>query len=356
MDHKAGGSFRHKSQTDTLRWWKLGNLTTVAPLLRGNRRGIYVLEFSDSSRYVGQATDATKRFATHRHGSRHHRPWTDITAFGFLSLPYGNLDQAERNMIQQQKNAGFHLRNKTFNYEHWEPCPLDQIIPTAIQRHWATDTTKLHLEAICKAASRPIKNSPKLTQRRRGTELIGGERVCDRVIDILANVVAFAVPEPHLTEESYWTLSDFPSTAGGRFATLNVGSLELLYFSRTRDVWQGLSSCGTISLNAAPETFVSPNPSNEKLLQASCFTGEFENLPFEIAFLPSGEQYYGVPVDTICAPLESNILDDLSDDEQLGVRQLALTAMRRGSARLNARSHSRDLTTLVYRRIAELAA
>lgn len=62
------------------RSYDVRELESVAPLFREERCGIYILEFSNGDRYVGQAKDVTRRFAQHRHGGKHHPPWPDIVS------------------------------------------------------------------------------------------------------------------------------------------------------------------------------------------------------------------------------------------------------------------------------------
>ena len=95
--------------------WDLEDPATVAAIFSGCRRGIYVLHFENGERYVGQATDVVTRYSTHRHGSRHHTPWTDIVAIEFWEVPEGDLDAPERETIERYRSQHV-LRNKTFNF------------------------------------------------------------------------------------------------------------------------------------------------------------------------------------------------------------------------------------------------
>ena len=118
--------------------WELPDATTIAPLFAAaGRCGIYVLEFTNGERYVGQAKNIVSRYAQHRHGSDQHEPWTDVTAIRFCAVPEGDLDLVERETIRQQALQA-PLRNKTHNHGHWQPTPLDQFVEPDQQRHWAT--------------------------------------------------------------------------------------------------------------------------------------------------------------------------------------------------------------------------
>lgn len=71
----------------SFRRFAIGTLPSVAALFPPHqRRGIYVLESSNGEQYVGQALNVVARFATHRHGSRHHEPWNDVVAIQFAPV------------------------------------------------------------------------------------------------------------------------------------------------------------------------------------------------------------------------------------------------------------------------------
>lgn len=343
----AGSVFTH---------WDLVDPSTVAPIFSGCRRGIYVLHFANGDRYVGQAMDVVARYSTHRHGSRHHAPWRDIVAIEFLEVPEGDLDGPERETIRRYRSQHT-LRNKTFNLGHTEPSVLDAVVPVEVQHHWATGQPTYDSAPFAIAAQRKPGPTPKLLTKRRAQELLpDGRRVWEVVVDELAQVVACMIPNAVETEERFWSISDYPETAGGRFATLNVGWLELAAFPHRRfepEVGSLDASNGLIwFLNAEMGTFIYDNelPENVPRDEPASFVEEIDGLSVCFDREPSA---YSVPVDRISMPLGAFGADALSPDERGGVRQLAIKAMRTGTARVNARSYSPELTRLVYQRIAE---
>lgn len=163
-----------------LLWYELGEADSIAAIFPEQRRGIYVLEFANGERYVGQAEDAVKRFTQHRHGSKHHEPWTDITAFGFLEVPAGPLTPHEIAMLNQQKSQGYALRNKTWNYEHEQPSPLDEVLPVEVQKHWVTGYfPPVDRVALAEAATfiRTRKHSLLPLRERQGQVRFYGDKV-----------------------------------------------------------------------------------------------------------------------------------------------------------------------------------
>ncbi|QIM15758.1 GIY-YIG nuclease family protein [Leucobacter insecticola] len=338
------------------RYWTLEDPSTIAALLTGCRRGIYVLHFENGERYVGQAVDVVTRYTTHRHGSKHHAPWKDVTAFEFLEVPVGDLDEIEKATIQHHK-ATHQLRNKLFNFEHWEPCTLDPFVAPEAQRHWATGQPSYDLTPFVAAAKRSQGPEPRLLTKKCGQELLpDGRTVGEAVIDELAQVVQHIIPNAVETEARFWSISDYPETVGGRFATLNVGWLELAYFPRRRFEAElgSLEASNELMwyLNAEIETFVAEEdvPDDVGLQEEIQFVAEIGGMPYYWGRIPSS---YSVPVDCIGMPLGAGVVEQLEAQELMGARRLAIHAMRTGSARVNARSYSAELTRRVYERILE---
>ena len=344
-----------------LLWYELGEADSIAAIFPEQRRGIYVLEFANGERYVGQAEDAVKRFTQHRHGSKHHEPWTDITAFGFRAIPEGALTPHELAMFRQQKAQGYALRNKTWNYEHEQPSPLDEVVPVEVQKHWVTgyfppvDRVAL-AEAVAQSGSG---EPPKLFSKKRGMELLpSGQPVHDAVVENLAKLILLAIPQPVETEGRFWMISDYPGTSGGRFATLNVGNLELAYFPRgrwpiTSPRWKGQREMLYTVVNAEAGTLLRKQkgsliPWSERQ-EVIRFYGD------EVIFYELSKRTYSVPADALCYPLGSKALDRLTDLQIRGIRCLAVRSMRNASARVNVRSRSEELTKKVYARMLELA-
>ncbi|MBB6335047.1 GIY-YIG nuclease family protein [Schaalia hyovaginalis] len=146
-------------------------LESVAPIFRSGARGIYVLVFANGERYVGQTIDFTHRFATHRHGGRHHPPWTDIVGVEFQRIDEGDLTRVERETIAQQRALGHLLRNKTWNFDFAGASALDHWIPPLQQEHWSTGGGTHDLPAIESAAHRPQGSEPRLFTEREGRAL-----------------------------------------------------------------------------------------------------------------------------------------------------------------------------------------
>ncbi len=263
-------------------------------------------------------------------------------------------------MFCQQKAEGFVLRNKTWNHDHSQPSPLDDVVPIEIQQHWATGHfPPPDVTALAASANRlPEAERPRLFTKRRGQELLpNGCPVHDAVVDNLARLILLAIPQPTETEGRFWTLSDYPLTAGGRFATLNVGRLELAYFPRKP--WEILFEDGTaestlyVMYNAEFGSFTSDFDAPAQADASHGFEVEEDNGGYVVVYANQPSRY-SLPTDAVYYPLGEFDIRDVKPEGITGIRSLAVRSMRNGSAQLFRRSHSRELTRLVYQRMLEL--
>src|SRR5690625_479075 len=89
---------------------------SFAPFVQGRRSGIYIFEFDNGQRYVGQTVNFVGRFNSHIRGSDHHEPWEDITRLMLLDAKPEELNELEFQTIARQREEGYSLRNKVFNF------------------------------------------------------------------------------------------------------------------------------------------------------------------------------------------------------------------------------------------------
>ncbi len=337
--------------------WVLEDRSSVQALFPNKRRGIYILHFDNGEQYVGKTENIVARYAQHRHGSDQHAPWEDVRALEFLHVPKGNLDPIEREWIRKRRKQA-NLRNKAFNFGHAEPSALDPFVPTEVQEHWATGQPRYDVAPFVEALEGDWGRGPtKLATASFGRKkLPDGRMVWQAVVDELAQVVAGVIPNAVETEGKFWSLTDAPSTSGGRFATLNVGMLQFAYFPREKQA----GKMGTLEasnglawwLNAQEETFIPrrkaywifrwPRPFSRAV--------QIHGMPVEFARHSWG---YFVPVDAVRMPLGALGVSRLQPEQLEGARRLAIHTMRSGRLGANQRSHSPALTRLVYERIVE---
>lgn len=329
-------------------------LTSLAPLLRGRGGGIYVLEFANGEQYVGQTVDFVHRMSAHvRGGGRHHAPWGDVVAVSIMNVPSDEMNRWERRVIAERRAAGVRLRNNAFNFGFEGPSALDAAIPVVQQEHWATGGGSFDLEQYVEAAARPAGPEPRLFRGRAARELreVPGEEPmsgADLVVTALALIVAQVIPDAPRLEGRYWTLSDYPNTVGGRYATLNVGTVELVFFPRW--CWRDYRIDG-VFLNLPAGTV--REATSRAPMDPDC-EGPVR------AVTPSG-----VPVDAqpgrygLCETdlISGYLVDLLTDDWGIAdaLREMAIQLMRSSDSGKFAASHSPELTRRVYARIGELA-
>ncbi|RAV32664.1 GIY-YIG nuclease family protein [Corynebacterium heidelbergense] len=379
--------------------WVLEPGQSVATLLGSYGRGIYILEFANGDRYVGQTVNFASRFATHVHGSTHHAPWADIIAVCFWAIPSGNLDAAERSEIKRVAAQGFTLRNKAGNLGHWQPAPLDEVVSVEEQKHWATGAPNYDREgfperiaagaAINPSAPRTTDQTPSRrakrgsrrgSRRARTRASTSGARfdaffrkpahrkgvwegAREAILDDLSFLLTEVIPNAVETEKAFWVLTEMPSTAGGRFACLSTGVLELAFFPRTllpifRDEGPGVEDWEgdlTVHLNFPPKSlqqspWFSDHPSGYVDLEsreAIVFPGtEDGSLPFAITRF----DYALTSTDSLALPI-GYVRDFIGQQPYLltTLRKFAISLMRQNPAGMFRRWHSDALVTEVMR-------
>lgn len=304
----------------------LSHAASLAPVFRARGAGIYVLEFANGEYYVGKTTNPTQRLTTHV------RRWGDVSAILFRDVAYEDLDSIERATIRQRRAAGWKLRNVKHNPGHAQPSTFDDVLPVVEQHHWALGNASYDLAELVVAAKRDTERPTKLTNSILGsTQLYPGLRVAEAVLLDLASVIESGIPEVVSTERTYWTITDYPATSGGRFATLNVGDMEILFFPRSRGDHSGLAAI----LNVAPDDrlqwriaggYTAPN-----------FTSYRASGPVTHLIVPLGRVYDALQHPTVLASL----------------RKLVLMLMRSSTSAKFARWHSAELARRAFAIIAD---
>ena len=344
-----------RTMTPSFDRYEATGLASLTPLLRGRGGGIYVLEFVDGTQYVGQAVNFIARMTTHlRGGGKQHEPWLDVVAVSVMNVPLNELNTWERRIIEQRRAAGVLLRNKVFNFGFLGPSAFDHSIPVKQQTHWATGGGNFEIGQYAEAARRPAGPVPKLFRSPEGAvrrQLDDGRWAsrAELVLWALARIVSQVIPAAPRLEGDYWTLSDNPSTGGGRFATLNVGGLELAYFPRRSPYPDDeFGPIDVVVLNLPAGTILrGPRPE----------LGQGDMAPGELVCFPSGDpciarpgRYSIADTDVIEAPT----LELLSCDWGIAqtLRSFSVDIMRANNSRKFTRHHSPELARRVYEEIA----
>lgn len=178
------------------------------------RTGVYILEFADDARYVGQTVDIVARYAAHR---RHHG---DVVALSFAPCAPGDLDEAERAIVHEQERH-HRLRN---------------IMLTDLPGG-ASDLTVSFDDEI--SATLPWERERRVTvadeanSRRQRAWQLQARPDWPALLEVLARYVDQTIPAPISTAGQLWTLTALPGTGrrsgAHRLFTLNCGQMETLY-------------------------------------------------------------------------------------------------------------------------------
>lgn len=326
------------------------NRSSFAPFVQGRSSGIYIFEFANGQRYVGQTVNFARRFHAHIRGSNHHEAWEDITRLMVMEARQEDLDELEFQIIAWQKDEGYSLRNKIFNFGFEGPSELDGAIPIIDQLHWANGDSDYDIADIQHAADRPVEGQTKLHKSSEGQLPRMNRSTVDKTWPTVANavcaglgaVIARAIPEAVEFESLYWTVSDYPNTVGGRLATLNVGSLEVLYIPREPfELLNGHGKQVSIHcslLNMSPGTVISDGE-----VQA-----RWQNTGLMVPNMSHQSSYSIGPVDNVTIPT-GYVAQALDHPEILqGVREFCMNVMRAGQSGMFRRWHSRELTRRAY--------
>lgn len=350
-----------KSEEFRFRRFELNGARSLAAMMESHRSGIYILEFANGERYVGQSVDLRQRFAQHVHGSGH-EPWNDIVACAFVDVQPEDLNWAEALMIENQLGEGKKLRNRQMNFNYDGPCGLDAVISVKAQRHWACGDWHLDLESFAWGAERPLQGQPKLLTDKQAQEpnkgLVNEETlepatVADSVLMDLGAVLS-AIPDAVNLEKRYWTVTDCPTTAGGRFATLNVGCLEVYFCGRHKEPFEveeyGEQMIPEATLNLAPGSILEGTGDDLSIKKSWDYL--FDRFPIAC----TRYEYKLTATDALCFPVGTAtwLLEEPLVRE--AVQTLCLKLMRKGETGLFRRFHSEDIATLAYEQTVNLYA
>ena len=186
--------------------------------------GIYMLHFADGERYIGQAVDVVRRYATHC------RTYDDIVAVSFRRVPVPDLDEAEKASIAAFEHT-VPLRNKQLTGRPGGVTVLDLVVPPAQRLAWAAGDraeprdTPRHVD---------LDHAPS-----RGYQTLRARPDYPQLLDVLGAFLRIAICWPRTTEQRFWTITALPNTAPGngwrRLVTVSANNLEILVISEHRD-------------------------------------------------------------------------------------------------------------------------
>jgi len=216
----------------------VASLQSIAHLFGSSksRCGVYLLEFSDSSIYIGQAVDVVRRFSQHR---KNHN---NIVGFSFIRVNKKKLDQVERDLIHKAEELDFVILNVVHATNVVGDTDLDLVVSRQEQEHWLNNPA--HANGADKS---PRIELPENMVKR---SIVKHEKLkkypnYDATVDLLKIYTQSCVPKPKRTEYSFWSLSCLPGTNKStwpRLAVVNIGVMEVLvlgHFKESKDKMWG---------------------------------------------------------------------------------------------------------------------
>jgi hypothetical protein len=199
---------------------------SIADLFKANeRRGIYVLHFSNGEFYAGQATDVTRRYVQHRTTHR------DIEKISFKPVIQDCLNEEERSTIWQLEQEGWPLRNIVFTSSPRGESDFDLIMSSEEQQQWLDNPT-----VVDNKGERLV--DPELRRKfRNAYERFLQTPYANDIIDILKIYVSAGIPAIRRGEVSFWCLS----CRARRHGRVNIYWQEVLTpFIYEKELWLSL--------------------------------------------------------------------------------------------------------------------
>ncbi|MCI7672201.1 MAG: GIY-YIG nuclease family protein [Schaalia hyovaginalis] len=230
------------------RWATLPGSSLAAHFPPGaSRCGIYILEFANGERYVGQTVDVVRRFRDHA------RRFGDVEAIQFLPHPREFLNEAERSTIRSQVDAGHRLRNIDLVIASRASSPLDAEVDRPLQESWLEDGI---VDAI--PDDRTLRAQRRLRLRPRYDELRSHPHY-EEVFADLVTYVKSSIVWPSVTAERFWTVTPLPLTGKDRhwrrLFTVNCGKVETFVTYEERDTQEVYWFMNVDHQNLSPRDF-----------------------------------------------------------------------------------------------------
>jgi hypothetical protein len=203
-------------------------LHSVAHLFpKSQRCGIYILEFVNGDRYVGQAIDVVRRFGNHRHNLG------DIAFVEFSACRRTQLNDLEVKMIHHERGGGHRLRNIVHGTGPVGESDLDPLVSRSEQFTWLNDP-----DAILNDEGVRIDDPEQRASRRPQYEHLRQQPMFPVVAGVLHWYIPACLPKPAETERTFWAVSALPATNRNaykqRLCTLSVNKMEVLFLVQTQ--------------------------------------------------------------------------------------------------------------------------
>lgn len=185
------------------------------------RCGIYLLNFSDNTFYIGQAIDAVKRFSQHR------KNYDNILRYWFIEIKKENLNVEEERLIKSAEASGLLITNKTFVSNVIGETDLDLVITQVEQSEWLENNRSISNDGYDLYPSIDLKYKIKY---QHNYNKFKQNEIYPQLKNILNKYITQCIPAFKKTELSFWSLSCLPATNIGsfpRYFCVNINSMEV---------------------------------------------------------------------------------------------------------------------------------
>ncbi|MFT4155570.1 GIY-YIG nuclease family protein [Parafilimonas sp.] len=192
------------------------------------RCGIYLLNFSDNTFYIGQAIDAVKRFSQHR------KNYDNIVRYWFIEVRKEDLNEVEERLIKNAEAEGLLIINKTFVSSIIGDTDLDLIISPTEQNNWLENDIEVSNDGYDLYATVETKHKIKYRQNFDKLKLVENYQQLKRILNLY---IKKCLPAFKKTELSFWALSCMPSTNIGTYPRcfcMNVNAMEVFVLGYER--------------------------------------------------------------------------------------------------------------------------
>lgn len=210
-----------------------GQLSIAALFPKSQKRcGIYLLQFSNDTFYIGQAIDAVKRFCQHR---KNH---DNIIRFWFQNIDKEQLDALEKLLIHQAESQGLLLTNKVHISQIIGETDLDQIIAPDLQFAWLEENATLSNDGFDLYKTIDIQH---IVKYQSNFEKLKTFPEYPSVKQLLKIYIENCLPAFKKTEQTFWSLSCLPATnqhTFPRYFGLSINMMEVFvvgYNKKTKE-------------------------------------------------------------------------------------------------------------------------
>jgi hypothetical protein len=212
------------SELNFLETKKIYNRPSIVDFFHNRSRcGIYLLHFSDGTYYIGQAIDIPRRYTQHR------KKHNDITHISFKNVKKDDLNSYEAEAIRKFESK-FQLRNISLASAPAMDADLDELLHPDRQSEWLEEKIP---SVIFK--KRIVDKTLRSKYSLRFCDLKRNSFFIEQILPVLKKYVSICIPEPYLTEISFWGSSCLP-------AHESTTTIEI--YSRINMYWQEVFTVG----------------------------------------------------------------------------------------------------------------